>query len=781
MATNERTNDGHHPDAENGALVPVPLEEWMKGSVDALVEHLQPALTQFIRERVGQSLAEAIHALADNFENIVAGSAAWKSPGLPVSEPTLFREPAEPEAVAEPETEFANQELPAPAELPCYGLERCATGDTNPEPEAVQVREDLSEPAPEVEESPGVTEQPTAESLAVESHVPNLESAEVNKPTAPARATRLAPADTPTLVIKKRKQTQFEIDIHDQQRGHHEPVSQLTGHLFAEAEEHRHKGERALALARYKEVIKLDPLFVPGYRERGQLLRFVGELDKALEDLIRACELDPTHAESFLRRGNVLADLGKLDEAIADYTYAIHCDPQQAVYYLNRGLARAKKQAYAEVIADADQAVALDPELSEAYFIRGYAFHRRCRYDEALADFNRLLELNPKNALGFNERGLVHVSKGQHTEAIKDYVQALKLCPKLLLVRYNRGIAYRLKGDYEMAIVDFSEILRRKPNNHQAYLNRGLCHLARGDFDRALPDIAQAHELAPDNKEIASRLDEVRVALKEHNRTLSKVRGFRLPGKEEAPTHFISVTCPDCGATGKINWGKLDFLFQCRGCQHVYRIDQGGQLVKVHDPHKRIAQATMAPAAPQPAPAPAAPPTAPRPRRKKRSDDYGFQLPAIPWKRLATAAVVLLLLSPVYLLFAYRSEPVRKWQRFSVPELCTTFQYDAAKRKQFEEVEIEVRGLVQANNQEEGGAVLVLGTKDGDERVVCQLDTYALSTKRLLPVAQMGKYVIVKGTIAKVNDEGVNLAGVRIALVFDQSPTRGLTVGDRLD
>ncbi|MGE3803489.1 MAG: tetratricopeptide repeat protein [Gemmataceae bacterium] len=626
-----------HPDADAPPIDSVEPGHTasFKNQLDGVKSHLKGALSQLLRsqfELIRTNLVEAVRELADEFEKIDPGELIEED-GLALFEEQGSFEGAPPGA-DEGDLRVFVEDSPHEAPLVTQEtpVEDSIVADEKPS-DLVEATEQPSEIVPR-NELPAEIGLAAARQQSVRSGAMlplaqgetglDHDSADDEPGNNHRRATRLATSQPPTLRLKNQRRTELVIDSsrtiispagqeatplpeEEAPRGHHEPASPLAGHLFSEAGEQRRRHENTAALARYQEVIGLDPLFVPAYSERGQLWRSLGQHDKALADFRRACDLDPEHAEAFLRCGNVLVDLGRFDEAISHYTRAIELDPQQPVYYLNRGLAHARQSSYAEVIADADQALALDHELADAYFIRGFAFHRRGRHDEALADFQRLLELNPRNALAWNERGLVHLSMRQYSAAIRNYVQALKINPRLLLARYNRGIAYRLKGDYLMAINDFSEILRRKPRHCQAYLNRGICHFAKGDYDRALPDLAQAHELLPEDKEIAARLKQVRAALKEHHRARARQRALAAPTLPEPVPPLVN---PDGLA--------VDF-------------------------------------------------TAPTPLQPKPKRSVRGLLAAIPFRAMTAAALLVALIYPIYAMTAGQAP---RWQRYSVQEIC---------------------------------------------------------------------------------------------------------------
>ncbi|GIW81952.1 MAG: hypothetical protein KatS3mg105_3759 [Gemmatales bacterium] len=553
-----------------------------------------------------------------------------------------------------------------------------------------------------------------------------------------ARATMLSTA-APT-------QSEWKLASEAGSVGGKEPRSRLADDLMVRAEEHRRRGEHAQALARYDDVIKLAPFCQRAYVRRGQLLRSLGRRKQALADLTRACELAPDDAEAALGRGNILFDLGNYDEAIACYSRAIELDSGQPLFYLNRALAYARKRAFIPAIEDAGHALRLDGELGDAYYLRGFALHRCRRFDEALADFDRLLAIRPGDALAWNERGLVYASRRQYAEAIRDYGQALKRDPQLVLSRYNRGIAYRLSGEYAMARADFEEVLRRKPDFYPAYLQRGLCFAAEKDFDNALADLHRAAELAPGHQEIIAQIEEVRAASKTHQQSTTSSWATGLLEKSDSSAKLVAVTCPECGAPGKIPWEKLQAKFECKHCRSVYSVEPNGKLARIG----RIENNVLKPA----------------PTR-------AFDIRAIRLRYWAAGAVLLALLYPISTVCG--TKPPAVWRSFDISQLCALWREQPASVR---DLPVEVSGTVQRCEPLAEEPTLVLGLPDGSRQIVCQLDSYALANKKALPDVQAGTYVIVQGKLGKAEDGQIKVLNAWIAMI-DKNPLRspGIALG----
>jgi len=69
----------------------------------------------------------------------------------------------------------------------------------------------------------------------------------------------------------------------------------------------------------YDEVIRLDPLNVDAYYNRGIAYSRLGQYEQAIEDYDKAIRLDPQYVGIYWDRGIAYSRLGQYERAIDDY------------------------------------------------------------------------------------------------------------------------------------------------------------------------------------------------------------------------------------------------------------------------------------------------------------------------------------------------------------------------------------------------------------------------------------------------------------------------------
>ena len=164
------------------------------------------------------------------------------------------------------------------------------------------------------------------------------------------------------------------------------------------------KKEYDIAIADYKEAIRLDPQNESAFISRGLAWKNKKEFDKAIADFNEAIRLDPQDTTAFNNRGTAWLGKQEYDKAIADFNEAIRLDPQDAFAFNNRGIAWNDKEEYNKALADFNEAIRLDPQNATVFVNRGIGWRKKKEYDKALADFNVAIRLDPQYASAFNNR-----------------------------------------------------------------------------------------------------------------------------------------------------------------------------------------------------------------------------------------------------------------------------------------------------------------------------------------------------------------------------------------
>jgi tetratricopeptide (TPR) repeat protein len=118
-----------------------------------------------------------------------------------------------------------------------------------------------------------------------------------------------------------------------------------------------------------------------------------GRWTEAIADLSRSLELNPDFVPGLVNRGNVYLEIGDFERARSDFERALALEPNDPFARNNLGLVYLNSERGEEAIQQFSRALALDGEYAEAYFNRGLALVNTGKTREGLDDLERAIEL----------------------------------------------------------------------------------------------------------------------------------------------------------------------------------------------------------------------------------------------------------------------------------------------------------------------------------------------------------------------------------------------------
>jgi tetratricopeptide (TPR) repeat protein len=202
------------------------------------------------------------------------------------------------------------------------------------------------------------------------------------------------------------------------------------------------------------------------------------DLERALDQALRAVADQPAAAEAHARAGAVLAAMGRSQEALGHLDRALALNPRLPEALNNRGAVLRGLDRLDEALSCFQAALALAPEYGDARYNFAGSLVKRERYLEAIPHYERLLELNPNSAEIHAAYGKLRWKSGRLEEAIPAFERAIELNPRDADVR----------ADLANALVE------------------------AGRVDEAVDELKRATELAPDRADFYRFLAEARLS-----------------------------------------------------------------------------------------------------------------------------------------------------------------------------------------------------------------------------------------------------------------------------
>lgn len=171
-----------------------------------------------------------------------------------------------------------------------------------------------------------------------------------------------------------------------------------------------------------------------------------------LSDLDIAIALDEFNEEYYHIRGEFLKNMGEIDKAMEDFDSMIRLSPKEENAYTNRGLIKMSQYQYQGAALDFTKSILLNPEIESNYRYRGLCYNNLNNLSEAYKDFSKSIEMLTvklkntaeahlvKNTLAetYVLRGHCLNLMGNNSQACRDFLAAHNLGVKKGLNYYRK-------------------------------------------------------------------------------------------------------------------------------------------------------------------------------------------------------------------------------------------------------------------------------------------------------------------------------------------------------
>lgn len=300
--------------------------------------------------------------------------------------------------------------------------------------------------------------------------------------------------------------------------------------IFQEAAEAQQRGDLALAVTKYQEVIRLDPNVVAAHANLGVVLVSLGRYDEAITQYHIALAEAP--GDPGLRLNLGLAYYKKADFAGAAAQFAaLHrvnpADVRIATLLSNSlvPLGLANQAAALLEPLEKDNADNLDLEWAlgnaliqtgrtldglqrvqkvadkgndpEAYRVAANLSIGLTLFDQARRDAEAVLRLNPNAAKAHVVLGMIDDFAGNEKDAQEEYKKALQIDPKDIQARLQLANAFLVERKLDEARQEVDRALATEPNSLVARYELARIERAEGNLQAALKDLESISQQDP--------------------------------------------------------------------------------------------------------------------------------------------------------------------------------------------------------------------------------------------------------------------------------------------
>lgn len=270
---------------------------------------------------------------------------------------------------------------------------------------------------------------------------------------------------------------------------------------------HEERGERAQALARYREAHDLAPQSVDILQKLVELHLAAEDDTLALHYAAKLREEDSADGKARMRLGLAFLSANRVAMAVEELRVALAKAPtdHRVRYYL--GVARAQLKQHREAAAD----LTAIPETDKLYLdarAQLAVVHRDAGHlEEAEREASRLVTRAPKHSAAYDILSSVQERRGQLPTAIETLMRGARALPEDERLAASLAVLLDRAGRFDEAVERMRAVLKRNPKSASALNFIGYSYADRGvRLDEAERLIRQALALRPNDGYIIDSL-----------------------------------------------------------------------------------------------------------------------------------------------------------------------------------------------------------------------------------------------------------------------------------
>lgn len=249
-------------------------------------------------------------------------------------------------------------------------------------------------------------------------------------------------------------------------------------------------GKSEDAIAKFKEILQLDPGIVDAQFMLGNEYFKLERYSDALEAFKKTLELKPDYEFAMINLANTYRRMGKIDEALAGFEYFLRKNPDNTQILARMGELYLSRQEPDKAMEYLERALKETPDTSWVQNTIGVAYYQKKNYAAAESSFRKALQLNSKiNNAHFNLAQLYELQK-RLPDAEREYLAELEVAPKNIKAAFNLGRIYVSEGDTQNGISQLESVVKNAPDFSLGYLFLAQAYLESGS------DLSKTEQLA---------------------------------------------------------------------------------------------------------------------------------------------------------------------------------------------------------------------------------------------------------------------------------------------
>lgn len=258
------------------------------------------------------------------------------------------------------------------------------------------------------------------------------------------------------------------------------------------------RGEIDAARQAVQSVLDLSPKSELAWSLMGDIERFEGNANEAVDAYTNAIINSFQNLEDRLKRASAYLDLDKLEEAEKDIETLRRLRPRSAIPYHASGLLNFKKEDYPAAQSDFEQALKADPNFMPAVLYLGLTQYRQDYDEQAIRYLNRFLNTYPGNPTATSALAAIRIRQRDYEGARRLLASALERKPNSPELLNMMGSLAFATGRTDEMIEQFQKVVAKAPESGQGRLQLGLSYMLKGDEEKGINELEQALKVDPE-------------------------------------------------------------------------------------------------------------------------------------------------------------------------------------------------------------------------------------------------------------------------------------------
>ena len=277
--------------------------------------------------------------------------------------------------------------------------------------------------------------------------------------------------------------------------------------LFQEAVAAQQRGDDALAVRKYRELLALHPEAAVVHANLGATLAHMKRYDEAIQEYRAVLASDPGNVHVRLNLALAYEAKGQQQRALEEFEslHREHPEDQQTVLLLADFYQNLKRYSDAVRVLSAIQAEHADDVDEDVEYALGSALIQAGRGAEGVAHVEKVAE-KAGNADAYLLAGQTRLDLSQYDLAQRDAGAAMRINPNLAGLQTLNGMILEHTGDYAAAEAALRQALQADDRDFNAHFYLGSILYFRRETAEAKVHLQRALQLRPKSAQVRYKL-----------------------------------------------------------------------------------------------------------------------------------------------------------------------------------------------------------------------------------------------------------------------------------